>query len=266
LTDDFIREKAARKVTFVGRGNNAFAYEVEATPQQQFILLVRPLDAYIPMDHEKDTADECSLKPEIAKKTWARSNGGCMVLTREQYERELAYIHDVQKLAQGVRVGPFSKKPFAELYYSKVLPGSTKITSSDLSIDYSPFEACTFGVELWEKLDMTLHAFIVLHGITRDTFRDTIYPLVEKAMAAMAEVGVFHSDLTFHNIMVNVDPDRTDVITRVALIDFHGSQNAQQYFDDMNYTYPSLAVVEESDPWDDDGNYSGVDEHGRIKG
>ena len=195
------------KELFIGpRGSNALS--VRTTMRKDgndvpVVVLVRPLDALIP------NADDCV---GARRNTWK----DCLKLSEEKYRQELS---DTEAVLITLR----KESVTAQLYEADVLDGKTEGAPD------ARFAATRFGVEAWEAFSMSLAQYVEEFNIGKEQALDELVPMIMRlcAVLELQPHKLFHRDLHFGNVVVNLDA--TGKIVDMRLIDLSSVSEKQSH-------------------------------------
>lgn len=93
-----------------------------------------------------------------------------------------------------------------ELFETGVLTGST---------EHAP-RISRFGVQVWERVKMTVEEFVTHTKMTRAQFASQLIPLIQGKCAELHLAGLQHTDLHLQNVAVDTDKA---CITRLVFLD-----------------------------------------------
>lgn len=224
----------SRPGDFAGRGGSAIATGCamkHGETQYSVVVLVRPLNAYIP----DKGCDPLLLNTSNANKRKALTllvEEECHKTTIEQYALELqttlAYFDLLYTKRKANGKSPLCPRLWHHSNVAGVTEGVDSVVGEGNRSNKQLFEATVFGVEVWERYDGSLKDFINHHddgtnktrnAFKADIFIPTILPMLEKICLELRAYNCWHGDLHFGNVAVRLDANDKSKIRELVFID-----------------------------------------------
>ena len=192
LPDEWSIDTLPGPLRVVGRGLYATAVEAELTTGEKVVVLVRPLEARLPHEHDCQ-ATRWTRGPQMKKhKHWMED---CMFIRKTDYAMEMSSVVELVRMLANANLLP-------TLYHYGIVSGSTE---HDLNVDGRDFQANEFGVQVWKQMTTTVADYIKKTNMTREHFKLSILPKIEEACEKLAQLGMFHYDPHLDNVAFDID-------------------------------------------------------------
>lgn len=179
----------------VGRGNHAFAVEATLKSGSKVVVLVRPLEASVPDEHD------CQATSWILGPRKQRNNDwmyDCYNLETKEHRKN---TRNILKLV--TKLTEMNLKLLPRLYHHGIVSGST------IDFPRKKFKAVRFGVEVWEQMTTTVANHIKVTDMTREYFISSILPYIQNACQQLDHLGMRHTEPHLDNMALQIGDDGT---------------------------------------------------------